>query len=70
MDDNRIAFTIAEVAKAAGVGRTTVFEEIRHGRLVARKMGRRTIITADELDAWLKSLPPRSTAKMHAEEGR
>jgi len=59
MDDNRVAFTIDEVAKAAGIGRTTVFEEIRHGRLVARKMGRRTIIMAVDRDAWLKSLPKR-----------
>ena len=70
MDETRLALTVAEVAKAAGVGRTTVFEEIRHGRLVARKVGRRTIIMAGDLDAWLNSLPQRSNAVTSAGEGR
>jgi hypothetical protein len=34
-----------------------LFEEIRKGNITARKVGRRTIITIDDLDAWLKSLP-------------
>jgi excisionase family DNA binding protein len=51
------ALSVDEAAKAAGVGRTTLFEEIRRGRITARKVGRRTIITTDDLDAWLKSLP-------------
>jgi excisionase family DNA binding protein len=51
------ALSVEEAAKAAGVGRTLLFEEIRKGRLTARKAGRRTIVTIDELDSWLKSLP-------------
>jgi excisionase family DNA binding protein len=46
-----------EAAKVAGVGRSMIFNEIRHGRLNARKCGRRTIITDFDLDTWLKSLP-------------
>ena len=56
----RLALSVEEAAKAAGVGRTTVFEEIRKGHLTARKVGRRTIITTDDLDAWLKSLPVKT----------
>jgi excisionase family DNA binding protein len=54
------ALSVAEAAKAAGVGRTTFFEEIRRGRITARKVGRRTIITIDALEAWLDSLPKRT----------
>ena len=54
------ALSVAEAAKAAGVGRTTFFEEIRRGRITARKVGRRTIITTDDLDTWLKSLPVKT----------
>ena len=54
------ALSVAEAAKAAGVGRTTFFEEIRRGRITALKVGRRTIITVDALDAWLKSLPVKT----------
>jgi excisionase family DNA binding protein len=51
------ALSVEEAAKAAGIGRTLLFDEIRKGRLTARKVGRRTIVTIDELDSWLKSLP-------------
>jgi excisionase family DNA binding protein len=49
--------SVDEAAKAAGIGRTKMFEEIRKNRITARKCGRRTLIEADELDAWLRSLP-------------
>jgi excisionase family DNA binding protein len=57
------ALSVQEAAKAAGVGRTLIFDEIRKGRLTARKAGRRTIITIDALDAWLKSLPTSIDAR-------
>jgi excisionase family DNA binding protein len=60
MDDIKRALGVAEAAKAAGVGRTTLFEAIRKGEVTARKVGRRTIITVDDLDAWLNSLPKRT----------
>jgi excisionase family DNA binding protein len=58
----RRALSVDEAAKAAGVGRTLLFEEIRKGHITARKVGRRTIITTDDLDAWLKSLPAKTGA--------
>jgi excisionase family DNA binding protein len=51
------AMSVDEAAKVIGVGRTILFAEIRSGRLTARKCGRRTLITADDLDAWLQALP-------------
>jgi excisionase family DNA binding protein len=57
MDPIKRAMSVEEAAKAAGVGRTILFEHIRAGHITARKVGRRTIITMDDLDAWLKSLP-------------
>jgi excisionase family DNA binding protein len=59
MEDIKRALGVAEAAKAAGVGRTTLFEAIRKGAIPARKVGRRTIITIVDLDAWLDSLPRR-----------
>jgi excisionase family DNA binding protein len=61
MEQPRFAMSVEEVAHAAGVGRTTVFEEIRKGRLNALKVGRRTIITVEAFNAWLNSLPKRET---------
>jgi hypothetical protein len=34
-----------------------VYEEIRAGRLKARKCGRRTVVLAADLREWLASLP-------------
>ena len=60
--DAPLALGIIEAARAAGVGRSTVFEEINAGRLKARKAGRRTLILRDDLAAWLANLPQRSSA--------
>jgi excisionase family DNA binding protein len=60
VEDLKRAMSVEQAAKAAGVGRTLLFEEIRKGRITARKVGRRTIITTEALDAWLKSLPVKA----------
>jgi hypothetical protein len=51
------AFSIPEVVEAASICRTTVFAEIAAGRLVARKLGRRTVVLASDLETWLEQLP-------------
>lgn len=57
MEVEKLAFSIAEFCRRFGVGRTKVYEEVRQGRLRARKIGRRTIITKDDADDWLQQLP-------------
>lgn len=59
MERQKRALSVEEAAEAAGVGRTSLFEEIRKGRITARKIGRRTVITVEDFDAWLKALPKR-----------
>lgn len=56
-----LALGIIDAARTAGVGRSTIFEEINAGRLKARKAGRRTLILRDDLAAWLASLPCRTS---------
>jgi excisionase family DNA binding protein len=53
----RAAYSVAEAAAAAGVGRDQVYAAIRDGALEARKWGRRTIIPADSLTRFLSELP-------------
>ncbi len=53
----QLAHTIDEVCKVAKLGRSSIYEEIRSGRLIARKCGRRTIILATDLHTWLDRLP-------------
>jgi excisionase family DNA binding protein len=52
-----LAYSIAEACAVARTGRTSIYEAIRLGELIARKRGRRTIILSDELRRWLESLP-------------
>ena len=55
--DDKLAFSPNSAAEAIGSGRTKIFEEIKLGRLKARKFGSRTIILRDDLLAWLLALP-------------
>ena len=61
------AFSIEEFCRRFGVGRTKVYEELKLGRLRARKIGRRTIITADDAEGWLQRLPPMKTTNGRTE---
>ena len=54
---DRAAFSILEFCQRNGVGRTFAFEEIRRGRLKARKAGKRTLVTPADEREWLESLP-------------
>lgn len=55
---DRIAFSVNEAAEAVGIGLTKLNEEIVSGRLVARKLGKRTLIAVADLENWFATLPP------------
>jgi excisionase family DNA binding protein len=51
------AMSIAEFCERYGPGRTKTYEELKSGRLRGRKIGKRTIITEDDAEDWLRCLP-------------
>ncbi|HZR76998.1 helix-turn-helix domain-containing protein [Bradyrhizobium sp.] len=53
----QLALTVAEACAAARIGRTTLYEAIKRGDLVAAKYGRKTLIRVDDLRSWLARLP-------------
>lgn len=55
-----ISVAIEDVPKMTGLSRTKIFESVRSGALVARKLGKSTIIELEELRRWVGSLPRRS----------
>jgi hypothetical protein len=54
---DRIAYSLSEAARVAGVSRTRIFDAVRRRELTVRKAGRSTIVTRDELLVWINSLP-------------
>ena len=52
-----LAHSVDEAAEIARVGRSFLYEEIRDGRLVARKAKGRTLILHQDLVDYLSNLP-------------
>jgi hypothetical protein len=55
--------SIRAFCETYGVGRTKAYEEIKAGRLKAKKAGRRTIVGDDAAEEWLRSLPELKEAR-------
>jgi excisionase family DNA binding protein len=62
-----IVYTIPEVERASKTGRTKLYEEIAAGRLKVTKVGRKTLVTSDQLRDWLRrceqATPPAPLAR-------
>jgi excisionase family DNA binding protein len=50
-DTPKLAYSIREACQVTSLGRTTVYAHIAAGRLVARRIGGRTVIPAESLHA-------------------
>lgn len=49
--------SIQEVSKMTSIGRTSLYNAINTGQLIAKKFGRKTLITADSLEQFINELP-------------
>jgi excisionase family DNA binding protein len=53
---NERAFNIGEFCRRYGIGRTTAYAEVKAGRLALLKVGRRSLVTHDDAERWLREL--------------
>lgn len=51
----KIAYRIDEAVQVSGLGRTTIYDEIKHRRLKAIKVAGRRLILREDLEAFLKA---------------
>jgi excisionase family DNA binding protein len=59
---DKAALTIDEARYVCNIGRSTLYEEIKAGRIRAIKFGKRTLIPADEPAKWLERLAALAAA--------
>ena len=53
--DESLAYPVDRAAKAAGLGRTKLYEAIARGELPSVKIGKRRLILVEDLRRWLAS---------------
>ena len=58
-----VAYSIPEAARAAAIGTTKLRNEIRAGRLACRKIGKRSVITAQDLENGQRRSPTFTTLR-------
>lgn len=51
------ALTVSQFCENFRVSRTTLYEQIKQGKLSARKVGHKTLILQAEADRWSQALP-------------
>jgi len=60
------ALPVPEFCRLYGIGRSKAYQELNEGRLKAKKIGRKTLIT--NADEWLAALPPIELPTQKARE--
>lgn len=67
MNPQQFTYSIAEAVILTGIGRSKLYQLINAGALSARKVGKRTIILREDLEAFLKSLHAYAPQKNYIE---
>lgn len=52
----KMAYSIQELVQGLGIGRTKLYALLRQGRLKAIRIDKRTLVAAQDLDAFIDSL--------------
>lgn len=63
---HKLALSVPEMMALVGISRSKLYEEIALGRLPARKIGRRTVFLAKDVELYLESLDMISCAPVNS----
>lgn len=58
----QLLYTLRQFQQLTGVGRTRVYALLKSGELAGVKVGRRTYLSVDAVQAWLEHLPKYKSA--------
>ncbi|NCC41644.1 MAG: DNA-binding protein [Gammaproteobacteria bacterium] len=50
-----VQLSIEETIKATGLGRTSIYKEIKEGRLLTHRVGRRRFVSTEALRQWVQA---------------
>ena len=59
VSQERLYVRVKEAQKMMGMGHTSIYKEIKDGRLPIKKSGKKTLIAVADIHAWLESLPEK-----------
>ncbi len=62
----QLSLSVEEVCAATGLGRTKIYQLANSGKLKARKIGKRTIVLKNDLEAFLNGLESYAPEKAEA----
>jgi len=54
---DQILYTIAQCCPLAAIGRTKFYELVANGEIPIKKIGRKSLVAADDLRRWAARLP-------------
>jgi hypothetical protein len=55
--DGQLAYSIVDLGRVTNTGRQLLYDEINGRRLIAKKVGRRTLIRREDAERWLANAP-------------
>lgn len=66
LHQQKLAYSVEELATLTGLGRTKLFEEIAGGRLTSYRVGRRRFVSAEAVAAWQRALEAETAQQREA----
>jgi len=63
IDRSPAVFSVAEFCHIYGIGKTKTYEEVKSGRLRVVKIGRRTLVSVMDAQAWFEAYACQSARK-------